>query len=118
MKSPADPKPTKRADAGGAPKTTPRKGGAPRAKDGGTPYAARFSSIQKVPLSVKLVISIIVLLSVGTVSISLSIRQLVNSYMLQRTDSQLLQQAELVFKNTTLLNDTKSTADRDRKSVV
>ncbi len=47
----------------------------------------------------------------GTVSISLSIRQLVNSYMLQRTDSQLLQQAELVFKNTTLLNDTKSTAD-------
>ena len=51
------------------------------------------------------------LLSVGTVSISLSIRQLVNSYMLQRTDSQLLQQAELVFKNTTLLNDTKSTAD-------
>lgn len=111
MKSPVDPKPTKRADADGTPKTTPRKGAAPRAKDGGAPYGARFSGIQKIPLGAKLVISIIVLLSVGTVSISLSIRQLVNSYMLQRTDSQLLQQAELVFKNTTLLNDTKSTAD-------
>lgn len=58
-----------------------------------------------VSLSAKLVASIIVLLSVGTVCISLAITQLVNNYMMQRTDSQLLQQAELVFKNTVLLND-------------
>lgn len=73
----------------------------------GTGAASRGESgpLAHVSLSAKLVASIIVLLSVGTVCISLAITQLVSNYMMQRTDSQLLQQAELVFKNTVLLND-------------
>lgn len=73
----------------------------------GTGAASRGEGgpLARVSLSAKLVASIIVLLSVGTVCISLALTQLVSNYMMQRTDSQLLQQAELVFKNTVLLND-------------
>ncbi|WP_051198287.1 ATP-binding protein [Bifidobacterium sp. AGR2158] len=71
----------------------------------GTSSRGEDGPLAHVSLSAKLVASIIVLLSVGTVCISLAITQLVSNYMMQRTDSQLLQQAELVFKNTVLLND-------------
>ncbi|MEE0654636.1 HAMP domain-containing sensor histidine kinase [uncultured Bifidobacterium sp.] len=69
-----------------------------------TAWDGRKGLLAHVSLSAKLVASIIVLLSVGTVCISLAITQLVNNYMTQRTDNQLLQQADLVFRNTTLLN--------------
>ncbi|MEE1295413.1 MAG: ATP-binding protein [Bifidobacterium sp.] len=67
------------------------------------PKAAPGQVRRGLSLSFKLVASIIVLLLVGTASISLSIRTLVNNYLTQRTDTQLLQQAELVFKNYQLL---------------
>lgn len=56
-----------------------------------------------VSLSTKLVTLIIVLLAVGTASITLSIRELVSNYLMEKTDSQLLQQSELVFRNTDML---------------
>ncbi|EFA23271.1 sensor histidine kinase [Bifidobacterium gallicum] len=56
-------------------------------------------------LSTKLVSIIIVLLTVGTVGITISLRQLLSNYLMDKTDSQLVQQAELVFKNTDILNN-------------
>lgn len=69
----------------------------------------QMNQLHKVSLSAKLVALIIVLLTIGTLGISLSIRQLVNNYMNEKTDSQLLQQAELVFKNTDILNSNTNT---------
>lgn len=89
---------------------TETKDGAAAARGTRAPAAASarpgaFSNLSGIPLSIKLVVSIIVLLSIGTVGISLSIRQLVSNYMMQRTDNQLLQQAELVFKNVRTLSE-------------
>jgi two-component system OmpR family sensor kinase len=59
--------------------------------------------LDAVPLSTKLLACMLVLLLVGTVGISLSIRQLVSKYLLDKTDTQLSQQAELVYNNVDLL---------------
>ena len=48
---------------------------------------SRFTRrIQAIPLSTKLVTCIIVLLTIGTIGISFSIRTLVGNYLLQKTD--------------------------------
>ncbi|WEV71855.1 HAMP domain-containing sensor histidine kinase [Bifidobacterium sp. ESL0790] len=66
-----------------------------------------------VPLSTKLVACTLVLLMVGTFGISLTIRQLVGSYLLGKTDEQLRDQAQLVYSNVDLL----SQRDNDEASV-
>ena len=50
--------------------------------------------VQAIPLSTKLVTCIIVLLTIGTIGISFSIRTLVGNYLLQKTDNQLVNQAQ------------------------
>lgn len=67
-----------------------------------TAYVVR--RLDRVPLGVKLVAVTMILLIVGMVGISLSIRQLVGSYLLGKTDTQLVQQAELVYNNVALLS--------------
>lgn len=61
-----------------------------------------------VSLSTKLVTLIIVLLAVGTATITLSIRELVSNYLIAKMDSQLVQQSNLVFMNTDLLESNAS----------
>lgn len=65
-------------------------------------------SASGVSLSTKLVTLIIVLLTVGTAGITLSIRELVSNYMFAKLDAQLVQQANLVFLNTDLLESNAS----------
>lgn len=61
---------------------------------------SRFNRrIQAIPLSTKLVTCIIVLLTIGTIGISFSIRTLVGNYLLQKTDTQLINQAQLIFNS-------------------
>lgn len=60
--------------------------------------------LDAVPLSTKLVACTLVLLMVGTFGISLTIRQLVSSYLVQKTDTQLRDQAQLVYSNVDLLS--------------
>nr|WP_226835798.1 HAMP domain-containing sensor histidine kinase [Bifidobacterium leontopitheci] len=55
--------------------------------------------LDAVPLATKIVACTVVLLIVGTVSISFTLRQLVGNYMLEKTDSQLLRQAQLVLNS-------------------
>lgn len=55
--------------------------------------------LDAIPLSTKLVTCTLVLLFVGAVGISFSIRALVSNYMLEKTDNQLIEQAQLVFDN-------------------
>jgi two-component system OmpR family sensor kinase len=55
--------------------------------------------LDTIPLSTKLVTCTLVLLFVGAVGISFSIRALVSNYMLEKTDNQLIEQAQLVFDN-------------------
>lgn len=63
-----------------------------------------LSRLDAVPLSTKLVACTLVLLMVGTFGISLTIRQLVSSYLVQKTDTQLRDQAQLVYSNVDLLS--------------
>ncbi|RBP98666.1 two-component sensor histidine kinase [Bifidobacterium aemilianum] len=56
-------------------------------------------------LSSKLVACTVVLLILGASVISLSIRQFVSNYLLEKTDTQLSQQAELVYRNVDLLKE-------------
>lgn len=61
---------------------------------------SRFTRrIQAIPLSTKLVTCIIVLLTIGTIGISFSIRTLVGNYLLQKTDTQLINQVQLIFNS-------------------
>lgn len=53
----------------------------------------------RISLSTKLVACTIAVLLVGVAVISLSLRTLVSNYMLNKTDSQLVEQGELVFQN-------------------
>ncbi|KOA48227.1 sensor histidine kinase [Bifidobacterium animalis subsp. lactis ATCC 27673] len=50
-----------------------------------------------IPLSVRLMSIIVGMLSIGTIVITFSIRWLVSSYLMERVDQQLLEQADLVF---------------------
>lgn len=59
--------------------------------------------IDRISLSSKLVACTIAVLLIGVSVISFSIRTLVGNYMLQKIDTQLIQQRELVFQNIELL---------------
>lgn len=59
-------------------------------------------------LSTKLVACTLIVLIVGTVGISTAIRQLVSSYLLQKTDNQLISQRSLILSNTTMLRGSNS----------
>ncbi|MBT1161076.1 HAMP domain-containing histidine kinase [Bifidobacterium sp. SO1] len=59
-----------------------------------------------VPLSTKLVACIIVLLTIGSFALSFSIRQLVSSYLMEKTDKQLSNQSELVVNAADILAKT------------
>lgn len=61
--------------------------------------------LDAVPLSTKLVACMLVLLTVGTFGISLTIRQLVSNYLVEKTDTQLRDQAQLVYSNVDLLSN-------------
>ncbi|MCH9277156.1 HAMP domain-containing histidine kinase [Bifidobacterium amazonense] len=61
--------------------------------------------IDAIPLATKLVACIIVLLTIGSFSLSFAIRQLVSNYLLEKTDSQLINQSQLVARNTELLSE-------------
>ncbi|MBW3078152.1 sensor histidine kinase [Bifidobacterium simiiventris] len=62
--------------------------------------------IDAVPLSTKLVACIIVLLTIGSFALSFSIRQLVSSYLMEKTDKQLSNQSELVVNAADILAKT------------
>lgn len=73
--------------------------------------------VDAIPLSTKLVTCIIVLLTIGTIGISFSIRTLVGNYLLQKTDTQLINQAQLVFNNMDSLGDTTD-SENSRNSLM
>jgi two-component system OmpR family sensor kinase len=99
-----------------APHTTTTGGGAM------PPVAARFKEhherkknlffgrFDRISLGGKLVACTISVLLIGITVLSFSIRAMVGNYMLEKTDNQLIQQRELVFKNVDLLakNDNAS----------
>ena len=62
-----------------------------------------FYRFDRFSLSTKLVACTLVVLIIGTVGISAAIRQLVSSYLLQKTDNQLISQRSLILSNTTML---------------
>lgn len=71
--------------------------------------------VQSIPLSTKLVACIIVLLTIGTIGISFSIRTLVGNYLLQKTDNQLVNQAQMIFNS---MDSLDSTTSEDGRSLV
>lgn len=58
---------------------------------------------ESIPLSTKLVACTLILLMIGAVAISFTIRELVSDYMLKKTDAQLANQAQLVYDNVDVL---------------
>lgn len=58
-----------------------------------------------ISLSTKLVATLLVLLTIGVAGISFSIRQLVGNYLLEKVDTQIVQQANMVFQSIGLLRD-------------
>ena len=56
--------------------------------------------LDAVPLATKIVACTVILLIVGTAGISLTLRQLVGNYMLEKTDTQLFRQAQLITSRT------------------
>lgn len=85
-----------------------------------SPFAAHFQEqrerkknmlmrhIDRISLSSKLVACTIAVLLIGVSVISFSIRALVNNYMLQKTDTQLSSQSQLVVNNIDLLSKNDS----------
>lgn len=61
------------------------------------------SPLAGIPLSTKLVASMLILLIVGTVGISVAICQMADDYLMKKTDTQLIRQAKLGIRNATLL---------------
>lgn len=59
--------------------------------------------ISTIPLSTRLVACTLVVLTVAAFCISLSIRQLVGNYLLEKTDAQLTDQAQLIYDNIGML---------------
>lgn len=96
------------------PQNTQKNGGQPRPQR--VPWHRRIGrKVQAIPLSTKLVTCIIVLLTIGTIGISFSIRTLVGNYLLQKTDTQLVNQAQMIFNN---MDSLDSTTSEDGRSLV
>lgn len=93
---------------------TQKNGGQPRPQR--VPWHRRIGrKVQAIPLSTKLVTCIIVLLTIGTIGISFSIRTLVGNYLLQKTDTQLVNQAQMIFNS---MDSLDSTTSEDGRSLV
>lgn len=93
------------------PQNTQKNGGQPRPQR--VPWHRRIGrKVQAIPLSTKLVTCIIVLLTIGTIGISFSIRTLVGNYLLQKTDTQLVNQAQMIFNSMDSLDSTTSEGGR------
>lgn len=96
------------------PQNTQKNGGQPRPQR--VPWHRRIDrKVQAIPLSTKLVTCIIVLLTIGTIGISFSIRTLVGNYLLQKTDTQLVNQAQMIFNS---MDSLDSTTSEDGRSLV
>ena len=96
------------------PQNTQKNGGQPRPQR--VPWHRRIGrKVQAIPLSTKLVTCIIVLLTIGTIGISFSIRTLVGKYLLQKTDTQLVNQAQMIFNS---MDSLDSTTSEDGRSLV
>lgn len=96
------------------PQNTQKNGGQPRQQR--VPWHRRIGrKVQAIPLSTKLVTCIIVLLTIGTIGISFSIRTLVGNYLLQKTDTQLVNQAQMIFNS---MDSLDSTTSEDGRSLV
>lgn len=96
------------------PQNTQKNGGQPRPQR--VPWHRRIGrKVQAIPLSTKLVTCIIVLLTIGTIGISFSIRTLVGNYLLQKTDTQLVNQAQMIFNS---IDSLDSTTSEDGRSLV
>lgn len=96
------------------PQNTQKSGGQPRPQR--VPWHRRIGrKVQAIPLSTKLVTCIIVLLTIGTIGISFSIRTLVGNYLLQKTDTQLVNQAQMIFNS---MDSLDSTTSEDGRSLV
>lgn len=96
------------------PQNTQKNGGQLRPQR--VPWHRRIGrKVQAVPLSTKLVTCIIVLLTIGTIGISFSIRTLVGNYLLQKTDTQLVNQAQMIFNS---MDSLDSTTSEDGRSLV
>ncbi|WP_399552297.1 sensor histidine kinase [uncultured Bifidobacterium sp.] len=92
-------------DSAAPPASAPKSGAKPaRVHRPNRVTAFVVRRLDRVPLGVKLVAVTMILLIVGMVGVSFSIRQLVGSYLLGKTDTQLVQQAELVYNNVALLS--------------
>ena len=96
------------------PQNTQKNGGQPRPQR--VPWHRRIGrKVQAIPLCTKLVTCIIVLLTIGTIGISFSIRTLVGNYLLQKTDTQLVNQAQMIFNS---MDSLDSTTSEDGRSLV
>lgn len=96
------------------PQNTQKNGGQPRPQR--VPWHRRIGrKVQAIPLSTKLVTCIIVLLTIGAIGISFSIRTLVGNYLLQKTDTQLVNQAQMIFNS---MDSLDSTTSEDGRSLV
>lgn len=96
------------------PQNTQKNGGQPRPQR--VPWHRRIGrKVQAIPLSTKLVTCIIVLLTIGTIGISFSIRTLAGNYLLQKTDTQLVNQAQMIFNS---MDSLDSTTSEDGRSLV
>lgn len=96
------------------PQNTQKNGGQPRPQR--VPWHRRIGrKVQAIPLSTKLVTCIIVLLTIGTIGISFSIRTLVGNYLLQKTDTQLVNRAQMIFNS---MDSLDSTTSEDGRSLV
>ncbi|GDZ49525.1 two-component sensor histidine kinase [Bifidobacteriaceae bacterium MCC02034] len=96
------------------PQNTQKNGGQPRPQR--VPWHRRIGrKVQAIPLRTKLVTCIIVLLTIGTIGISFSIRTLVGNYLLQKTDTQLVNQAQMIFNS---MDSLDSTTSEDGRSLV
>ena len=96
------------------PQNTQKNGGQPRPQR--VPWHRRIGrKVQAITLSTKLVTCIIVLLTIGTIGISFSIRTLVGNYLLQKTDTQLVNQAQMIFNS---MDSLDSTTSEDGRSLV
>lgn len=96
------------------PQNTQKNGGQPRPQR--VPWHRRIGRrVQAIPLSTKLVTCIIVLLTIGAIGISFSIRTLVGNYLLQKTDTQLVNQAQMIFNS---MDSLDSTTSEDGRSLV